>query len=376
MAGSMLSAALALSWSTFSDERMRNTPCQPASSKLNLKRPSPPSSQESVLQPICCAVPSKSPGVSPGGSTIVKGKPIASTTYSSVGMDNWETWVTAEYGDASDDTYKRAFAEVIVGEYAQRYGNLIDGWWFDNGGISMNAPLLREITRKHNPDVHLTFNNDMIAGVSDFADGHPTPVRRALASDDINLAYMLYPIEASQDGYIPDQAGKLMLGHMFMPLQETWNSGDIVWTVEKGADWQERCLNAGCAWTWNVDTMDSQSILRPDTVQHMKDNIEQMASPNTAPLLSDIEYVLSEIDSDQEYTNSDSILATDTDNDPISFTLIDNKGWGFDWLSVSETGQLSGSPNISDISVTLTTLQASDGRGGIATTILRIVVNE
>ena len=195
----------------------------------------------------------------------------------SVSYDNWEAFVKNEYGITGTptyDDYTRAYAEVIVDEYAARYGALIDGYWFDNG--TMDAALLKSIIETHNPNVVATYNSQ--SGLSDYADGHPTPVVQERASNDINYDYLIKPVECSQDGYI-DHDGGVSLGHAFMMLQWRWNSGELVWLNEEGgdytngkdiddngqvgdqltdkaADWMERMLNAGGAWTWNLDVGD------------------------------------------------------------------------------------------------------------------------
>ena len=179
--------------------------------------------------------------------------------YTSQSMDNWEGYVQSIYGNTTRDTYKQAFAEIIVDEYAARYGTLIDGWWFDNGADSMNAPLLHDIVTAHNADVAITFNGVNVD--TDYTGGHPTVLAQALSSDDVNETKMLLPIEASTDGYIVQADGHKALGHMFMPAHERWNSGAIVWTVDKAADRVERCTQAGGAWTWNVDV--SSEAIQP-----------------------------------------------------------------------------------------------------------------
>ena len=47
-------------------------------------------------------------------------------------VDNWYAYVKKRYGNKSLLSLKRAYADVIVKEYAERYGTLIDGWWFDH----------------------------------------------------------------------------------------------------------------------------------------------------------------------------------------------------------------------------------------------------
>ncbi len=197
-------------------------------------------------------------------------------TWSSQSMDNWAGWVEANYGAATVDNYKTAYAEVIVTEYANRYGMLIDGWWFDHAGLG-NIPLLEQVTHTANPNAALAFNTGQKVplinnspGYEDFTGGHPNPVARTPANDPANLP-MVESIEATTDGYVDDGAGVKSLGHMFIPLAEKWNSGEIVWDVEQAADWQQRVNNACGAWTWNIATSDASSALDNEARIFVKD---------------------------------------------------------------------------------------------------------
>jgi len=73
-------------------------------------------------------------------------------------MIDWETWVTANYGDASLENYKLAYAEVVAKEFADRYGSNISGWWFDHSKYG-NIPRLHDIPSEAHPDATIAFNN-------------------------------------------------------------------------------------------------------------------------------------------------------------------------------------------------------------------------
>lgn len=204
--------------------------------------------------------------------------------YTSVAMDNWATYITQEYGNTTDETYKEAYAEVIIDEYAKRYGTLIDGWWFDHASHG-NIPLLHQTVTAYNPDTVIAFNDGQKIplinnnpGYEDYTFGHPTPIANTPSSSDLNLP-MLTSIEDTAEGYF-EADGKQSLGHMFIPIQKTWNSGDLVWTQEQGSEWLGRCLKAGGAWTWNVDLTDNQSILRADTVVLMNEIFDGILTSN------------------------------------------------------------------------------------------------
>ena len=207
--------------------------------------------------------------------------------FSSVAMDNWSDYVLSVYGDTEIETFKRAYAEVIIDEYARRYGTLIDGWWFDHAGLG-NIPLLHDIVTSYNPNTVIAFNTGQKIPLTNnnpdyenFTAGHPTPIAQVPASDLANLP-MLTSLEGTRDGYF--DAGRRSLGHMFMPMQTRWNSGDIVWTLEQAVDWQGRATNAGGAWTWNVDTDDRNSQLALPQVTFMESILAELA----APLLGDV----------------------------------------------------------------------------------------
>ncbi|BAJ00350.1 PPC domain-containing protein [Shewanella violacea] len=211
-----------------------------------------------------------------GAAYAFDGVQDANGHWSSKSMTNWAKWVTNKYGSASDDNYKKAYAEVIIAEYAQRYGSLIDGWWFDHSSCA-NIPLLHKITKAANPAVILAFNKGQKVplinnnpGYEDYTSGHPTPLRRSTVSNDINLP-MVESIEASSNGYVDDGAGHKSLGHMFMPLGNTWNSGLSVWPLSKAVDWITRVNNACGAWTWNVATQDTNSKLADHAITFMND---------------------------------------------------------------------------------------------------------
>ena len=58
-------------------------------------------------------------------------------------------------------------------------------------------------------------------------------------------------IESSSDGYFyKDGIGSL--GHVLMPSNSDWASGDIVWDVDEAKEWKSQMLNAKGTWTWSV----------------------------------------------------------------------------------------------------------------------------
>jgi hypothetical protein len=304
---------------------------------------------------------------------------VSPGVYTSQAMDNWEAYVYSVYDieDFADERemYKRAFAEVILDEYAARYGTLIDGWWFDNGSSNYDAELVYAIAKQYNPNCVVTTNGSTSI-YSDFLNGHPTPVARYPASDLINLP-MLTAIEASPDGYFY-KGTHPNLGHMFMPLGTSWNGGAHVWELDQAADWMTRCLNAGGSWTWNVDLTDLSSIIRADSATFLTDlnsEVNAMVASNlAAPTFSQDSYYGGTAQFGVAYTGSLSGVATDADGDELTYAIAPG---GPDWLEISSNGVLSGTPyNTWDLGMNRFTLVVADGKGLIDLAELEIYVTD
>lgn len=214
-----------------------------------------------------------------------------SATGTSQAMENWAAWVAETYGDTSDATYKKAYAEVIVQEYANRYGDQISGWWFDHASFG-DIELIHHYCTLANPLVVMAFNEgtkiplmNNNPNFEDYTFGHPNPIAKTLPSDDINLP-MLESIETTntegEGGYFNGGSGRYSLGHMFMPLAAKWNSGDISWELRKAGEWQARAMAAGGAWTWNIETTDFDSKLADipaDTLVEIQKVVEGVPTP-------------------------------------------------------------------------------------------------
>jgi hypothetical protein len=291
--------------------------------------------------------------------------------YFSQSMENWSNHVAGVYGNTTTDTYKQALAEIIVEEYAARYGPLIDGWWFDNGAAAMNASLLHDVVTAYNTNTVITFNGVNVD--TDFTGGHPTVMAQALPSDNVNETKLLLPIEATPDGYLVQADGHKALGHMFMPAHTRWNSGAIVWPVDKAADWVERCTQAGGAWTWNVDVTSSLSNLRADTVTLMQDVYAKITgnATNNAPAFASDPIDGGEVDSFGVYSNHVAGLVTDAEGDTLRFHKLDGPAW----LAVSTNGTLSGIASTLDSGTNRFKILAGDGKGNVDIAELEIIVD-
>lgn len=202
-------------------------------------------------------------------------------TETSPSVERWKEYVKGRYGDDDVATLKRAYADVIVKEYAERYGTKIDGWWFDHATTG-NIPLLHKVCKGANPKAITTFNSGKLPcaqnshpGYEDYTFGHPTPTRRAECSAPENEV-MVKAVEESEDGYLYKD-GEASLGHLFMPLMKKWNKGkEPVWTEEQAVDWMSRVLGAGGAWTWNVPEDHQKMKLSGKAVKFMKSVSEQL----------------------------------------------------------------------------------------------------
>lgn len=181
-----------------------------------------------------------------------------SQVYCSANMNRWRDEVLSLYtGTESLHTkFKMAMADEVVELFAVRYGNKIDGWWFDHAGFG-DIPRLRSAALQGNANAIFAFNDGQKVpltnnnpGDEDYTFGHPTPVAQAVPQDDVNLP-MLESIENPGPIFYGPQSQE-SLGHMFMPFQEAWNNGQTVFSVAKASEWLDRATAAGGAITWSV----------------------------------------------------------------------------------------------------------------------------
>ena len=183
-------------------------------------------------------------------------------------MKNWYNLVASVYGDSSEENLKKAFADIIINEYAERYGSKIDGWWFDQAHVG-NCERIRDVIKRHNPNAAIAFNkgqNNPLTvnqpSIEDFTAGHPNPIVNTPSNSVDNLP-MIESIEATSDGFLQAETGEKSLGHMFIPLCTKWDviGTENVWNVSQAADWMKRVQEAKGAWTWNIP----RNSNKPDT---------------------------------------------------------------------------------------------------------------
>ena len=181
------------------------------------------------------------------------------TVYCSASMNRWRDKVLSLYtGNESLYTkFQTAMAKDIIRPLSIKYGNKIDGWWFDHA-IYGNIPKLRNAALAGNENAVIAFNDGQKIplinnnpGLEDFTFGHPNPMAVTPPQDDYNLP-IIESIESAPEGIFYGRNGEESLGHMFLPIQEKWYSGQVVFSESKGSEWSERILNAGGALTWSV----------------------------------------------------------------------------------------------------------------------------
>lgn len=210
----------------------------------------------------------------------------------------WVNWVAQNYTVDPynfDDTYKvgsalnlalkDAYASIIVESYAKKFGDRIAGFWFDGGEYGDRDKIVAAV-RKHNPNAAIAYNNGISIplrnnnGVhEDFTCGHMTPIKAGANPPDGCYNYgMVLSAESSINGYVfagvspPNDYSDSMttpnpyiqpgfeikytpdsnpsLAHVYLPAQENWNNGKLVWNDRQAAEWVHRITSAKGAFTW------------------------------------------------------------------------------------------------------------------------------
>jgi hypothetical protein len=260
-------------------------------------------------------------------------------------MGNWIKYVKGMYDEDEAMDYPKlhtAFADVIIGYYADKYSNDIDGWWFDHASEAascgagskcrndfIDKTAVRTAIRTYQPNVPIAFNTCSNAqksplqicahGFEDFTAGHVKPLgggNPTLPFESGNYP-MVTSVEGTANGFF-DSSEWESLGHVFMPTGIKWNGPTIppVWTTPypytpedytdsdmtwservstadgwnpDAADWFSRVLAAGGAWTWNIPRQsngpDSYFLLHPNHLAVVKNAVDSgtTLAPTPAP---------------------------------------------------------------------------------------------
>jgi len=242
----------------------------------------------------------------------------------------WVNWVAQRYNISDhlfSDTYvtnsplqvalKDAYANILLDHYAKHFGIRIAGFWFDQGMYGDKNKIIATI-RKHNPNAVIAYNygakiplrnNNPTPSLDsdlgeDFTFGHMTPHKSGANPPDGCYNYgMVLSAESSSDGYVYnsvspskdlsqstsnpytsneflityEKQGSPSLAHVYLPFQEFWNSGNLIWNERQAAEWMYRVINSKGAFTWAVRRAgcagcsgSSQSLIEPDDFEILK----------------------------------------------------------------------------------------------------------
>ncbi|MDH4203359.1 MAG: discoidin domain-containing protein [Phycisphaerae bacterium] len=176
--------------------------------------------------------------------------------------DNWNNYIASlGYTD-----HHHAVAELIIAYYSLKYGDQIDGWWFDgvNNISAENQQRYFTAARLGNPDSAVAV--PVISGVPlkstpwcDYSAGHPNSVRDNEPWDPMNLA-MVENIEAGPwldtNGNPVADPYDGVLAHMYIPLQRKWNYGDPFPAIQ-AIDWTTRVVEVGGMISWSLNRQGS-----------------------------------------------------------------------------------------------------------------------
>jgi len=238
----------------------------------------------------------------------------------------WVKWVAQKYSIPYDFTevyiensplnaaLKHAYANIIVDYYAERYGDRIAGFWFDAGTYGNRAEIIAAI-RRHNPHAAIAYNG---AGAKiplqnnngkdeDFTSGHMMPINAGLNPPDGCYNYgMVLSAESSHNGYVYEDVSPSenlgsttltpnpyidpnfeitynsdfnpSLAHVYLPAQELWNNGDLIWNDIQASEWMHRITSNKGAFTWAIrrtgcagcDLSGNQATINPPDLEFLK----------------------------------------------------------------------------------------------------------
>lgn len=143
----------------------------------------------------------------------------------------------------------------LLQDYADSLGKLVDGWWFDYGNWA-NPEDYRAAILHGNRSAAMAWNTTRVinilfkgdwglsgnANYEDFTAGHPFPLKFRKPWWNGNEK-MIREIEANC-------SFNNVLGHIILPLQQTWLSGKAMFPRDKAISWTTRVVKAQGAFTW------------------------------------------------------------------------------------------------------------------------------
>jgi hypothetical protein len=157
----------------------------------------------------------------------------------------------------------------ILKQFSMKYGNNIDGWWFDHGKYG-NQEMFSKAARSGNENTYIAWNekhrtlkvkdnkNNKIHKIwglarsnkyENYTNGHITSTRVLEPWSKYN-DHIIEQIEQGQNG------GQSLIdgiqAHLFTPIQSTWKGGEPEFPTDKAVNWTDRVTKACGAITWAV----------------------------------------------------------------------------------------------------------------------------
>ncbi|VGO18383.1 discoidin domain-containing protein [Pontiella sulfatireligans] len=177
----------------------------------------------------------------------------------------WDNW-TNHIASLGYTDHHHAVADLIIKYYSLKYGDKIDGWWYDgvNNLSPENQQRYVDAARLGNPKAIIAIPVTSGAPLKsspwcDYTSGHPFSVKANEPWQPANLL-MIENIEAGpwldQNGDPVDDPNKGALAHAFIPLQRTWNAGEAFPALQ-AIDWTTRAVEAGGMMTWSLNRQGS-----------------------------------------------------------------------------------------------------------------------
>lgn len=152
----------------------------------------------------------------------------------------------------------------IIRYYSKKYGDKIDGWWFDHGKWGDSQSYIKA-ARSGNPVAAVAWNEKHKSGYAWPDSVSPYKKRKVwvLTSSAENSDFTDGHISLTK--YNPPwwQGNELLVKqvescnyisgirpHIFIPLQSTWRGGDEMFPIDTAISWTKRVINTGGAITW------------------------------------------------------------------------------------------------------------------------------